>query len=71
MKITGLRATPVAVPFVEDELWAFGGRRGMVSVLLEVLTDDGAVGIGEAAAYPSADIVLAVVRSVEPRSSGS
>lgn len=66
MKITGLRATPVAVPFVEDELWAFGGRRGMVSVLLEVLTDDGAVGIGEAAAYPSADIVLAVVRSVEP-----
>ena len=66
MKITGLRATPVAVPFVEDELWAFGGRRGMVSILLEVLTDDGAVGIGEAAAYPSADIVLAVVKSVEP-----
>ena len=66
MKITGLRATPVAVPFVEDELWAFGGRRGMVSILLEVLTDEGAVGIGEAAAYPSADIVLAVVKSVEP-----
>ena len=66
MKITGLRATPVAVPFVEDELWAFGGRRGMVSILLEVLTDDGAVGLGEAAAYPSADIVLAVVKSVEP-----
>ncbi len=66
MKITGLRATPVAVPFVEDELWAFGGRRGMVSILLEVDTDDGSVGIGEAAAYPSADIVLAVVKSVEP-----
>ena len=66
MKITGLRATPVAVPFVEDELWAFGGRRGMVSILLEVLTDDGAIGLGEAAAYPSADIVQAVVKSVEP-----
>jgi L-alanine-DL-glutamate epimerase-like enolase superfamily enzyme len=66
MKITGLRATPVAVPFVEDELWAFGGRRGLVSILLEVDTDEGAVGIGEAAAYPSADIVLAVVKSVEP-----
>ncbi|MGA9101055.1 mandelate racemase/muconate lactonizing enzyme family protein, partial [Aeromicrobium sp.] len=66
MKITGLKATPVAVPFVEDELWAFGGRRGMVSILLEVLTDEGAVGIGEAAAYPSADIVLAVVKTVEP-----
>ncbi len=66
MKITGLRATPVAVPFVEDELWAFGGRRGMVSILLEVDTDEGVVGLGEAAAYPSADIVLAVVKSVEP-----
>ena len=31
MRITGLRVTPVAVPFREDELWAFGGRRGMIS----------------------------------------
>jgi L-alanine-DL-glutamate epimerase-like enolase superfamily enzyme len=66
MRITGFRATPVAVPFREDELWAFGGRRGLVSILLEVDTDDGVTGIGEASAYPSADIVLAVLRSVEP-----
>jgi len=66
MRITGLRATPVAVPFRADELWAFGGRRGMVSILLEATTDEGVTGIGEAAAYPSADIVLAVLRSVEP-----
>src|ERR671925_1311464 len=66
MRITGLRATPVAVPFREDELWAFGGRRGMIGILLEVTTDEGVTGIGEAAAYPSAEIVLAVIRSVEP-----
>jgi L-alanine-DL-glutamate epimerase-like enolase superfamily enzyme len=66
VRITGLRVTPVAVPFREDELWAFGGRRGLVSILLEVTTDDGITGIGEAAAYPSADIVLAVLRTVEP-----
>lgn len=66
MRITGLRATPVAVPFTEDEIWAFGGRRGMVSILLEVDTDEGVVGLGEAAAYPSADIVLAVFDSIEP-----
>ena len=66
MRITGLRATPVAVPFREDELWAFGGRRGMVCILLEVDTDEGLIGIGEASAYPSADIVLAVIRSLEP-----
>ena len=66
MRITGLRSTPVAVPFREDETWAFGARRGMVSILLEVDTDEGLIGIGEAAAYPSAEIVLAVIRSIEP-----
>jgi L-alanine-DL-glutamate epimerase-like enolase superfamily enzyme len=66
MKITDLRATPVAVPYVTDEVWAFGRRRGQVSVLLEVDTDEGLTGLGEAAAYPSADIVLAVLASLRP-----
>ena len=66
MRITGLRAIPVAVPFHEDELWAFGGRRGLISILIDMTTDDGLSGLGEAPAYPSADIVLAVLRSVEP-----
>jgi L-alanine-DL-glutamate epimerase-like enolase superfamily enzyme len=65
MRITNIKATPVAVPFGEDELWAFGGRRGLVSILVEVETDEGVVGLGEAAAYPSADVVLAVLRSLE------
>ena len=66
MRITGLRSTPVAVPFREDERWAFGGRRGMISVLVELTTDEGLIGWGEASAYPSAEIVLAVLRSLEP-----
>lgn len=66
MRITELTATPVAVPFHEDELWAFGGRRGLVAILLEVTTDEGVTGLGEAAAYPSADVVLAVLRSIQP-----
>lgn len=66
MRITNIRATPVAVPFRSEEVWAFGRRRGLVSVLLEVETDEGVVGLGEAAAYPSADIVLAVLRGIEP-----
>jgi L-alanine-DL-glutamate epimerase-like enolase superfamily enzyme len=55
MRITGLRPTPLAVPFREDELWAYGGRRGLVSVVLEVTTDEGVTGLGEAPAYPSTD----------------
>ncbi|MGH3098424.1 MAG: mandelate racemase/muconate lactonizing enzyme family protein [Streptosporangiales bacterium] len=65
MRITGIRATPVAVPFHEDERWAFGARKGMIRILVELTTDEGLVGLGEAAAYPSADIVLAVLGSIE------
>ncbi|GAB2751018.1 L-Ala-D/L-Glu epimerase [Salinifilum aidingensis] len=66
MRITGLKTTPVAVPYRTEEVWAFGKRSGHISVLLEVETDEGLIGLGEAAAYPSADIVLAVFRSIEP-----
>jgi L-alanine-DL-glutamate epimerase-like enolase superfamily enzyme len=66
MRITGLRGTPLAVPFVTDEVWAYGRRSGLISVLVHVDTDEGPVGIGEAAAYPSTDIVLAVLKAVEP-----
>ncbi|MQA77533.1 MAG: mandelate racemase [Streptosporangiales bacterium] len=66
MRITGIEATPVAVPFHEDERWAFGARKGMISLLVRVTTDEGVTGLGEAAAYPSADIVNAVLTSIEP-----
>jgi L-alanine-DL-glutamate epimerase-like enolase superfamily enzyme len=65
MRISSIEATPVAVPFRASEHWAFGSRRGMISILLHVHTDEGVTGIGEAAAYPSAEIVLAILRSVE------
>lgn len=66
MRITRLVSTTVAVPYRLEEVWAFGQRSGQVSVLLEMETDEGVVGLGEAAAYPNADIVHAVFRSLEP-----
>ncbi|MDA3645893.1 mandelate racemase/muconate lactonizing enzyme family protein [Saccharopolyspora indica] len=64
MRIIGIRHIPVVVPFRDAEQWP-PGRRGLVSVLIEIDTDEGITGIGEAPAHPSADIVLAVLRSVE------
>jgi L-alanine-DL-glutamate epimerase-like enolase superfamily enzyme len=71
MRITAVRATPVAVPYRTDEVWAFGRRAGLVSVLVEVDTDEGLTGLGEAAAYPSAGIVLGALESMEPLAVGS
>jgi len=66
VRITGIRATPVAVPFTREETWAFGRRRGLISVLVELTTDEGVTGLGEAAAYPAAPVVEATLRSIEP-----
>jgi L-alanine-DL-glutamate epimerase-like enolase superfamily enzyme len=66
VRITELNATPVAVPYRKPERWAYGVRRGLVSVLLELRTDEGLTGLGEAPAYPSAEIVQAVLRTLEP-----
>lgn len=65
MRITGLTTTTVAVPFREDEVWAYGTRRGVSCVLVELVTDAGLVGLGEAAGYPSPQVVSAVIASVE------
>ncbi len=48
MRITRIRPTPVAVPYRTAEVWAFGQRKGLVSVLIEIETDEGVVGLGEA-----------------------
>jgi len=66
MRITGLRATPVAVPYRVAECWAFGRRAGQISILVELDTDEGLTGLGEAAAYPSAGVVLAVLDGLRP-----
>ncbi|MGP3985438.1 mandelate racemase/muconate lactonizing enzyme family protein [Streptomyces sp. 3N207] len=71
MRITRVRATPVAVPYRSDEVWAFGRRSGLVALLVEVDTDEGLTGLGEAAAYPSADVVLAALRAMEPLAVGA
>jgi len=65
MRITRLKTTVVAIPFTSNEKWAWGGRRGLANVILEIETDEGLIGLGEAGGYPTPDIVVAVIRSLE------
>jgi L-alanine-DL-glutamate epimerase-like enolase superfamily enzyme len=66
MKISGLTATPVSVPFETEEVWAYGRRAGISNVLVEVETDEGLVGIGEAVGWPTPEIALDVLADVRP-----
>jgi L-alanine-DL-glutamate epimerase-like enolase superfamily enzyme len=66
MHITDIACHTVAVPFREEEIWAFGRRSYLEAVILEIATDEGLTGVGEAAGYPSVEIVNAVIESLKP-----
>jgi L-alanine-DL-glutamate epimerase-like enolase superfamily enzyme len=46
-RIAGIDVTPVSVPFARPERWAFGEHTGMTSLIVELRTESGLVGIGE------------------------
>lgn len=47
MKITDIRVTPVTIPMEAPLRWSMGVERGTTRGIIEVLTDEGIVGIGE------------------------
>jgi L-alanine-DL-glutamate epimerase-like enolase superfamily enzyme len=67
MVITGLDVTFVTIPFTRPELWAWGTRWGVTSAVIELHTDVGVTGLGEAVVVlgPTPPIVLAVLRRME------
>jgi glucarate dehydratase len=58
MRISGLRATPVNIPLEAPLWWAGGQYPGTSKLIIEVETDAGLVGLGEA---PSADLYPVVL----------
>ena len=54
MKISDVRTTVVTVPFTRPEVWARGARPCVTSMVLELETDDGLVGLGECGGGPHA-----------------
>lgn len=65
MKITQIRTRVLAIPLRGRYHWAIGAPEGFNTVLLEVHTDDGVVGYGEALGTRSAVAAEATIRSVE------
>lgn len=63
MKITEVRLTPVNIPLEMPYLWTGGLYPGTSKVIVEVVTDEGITGLGEA---PS-DELLPVLRSLADR----
>lgn len=65
MKITGLKATPVAVPMKSDDSYMHVGPNVTTAVLLEVFTDEGITGIAEVPVVVGAEISKQLVMNAE------
>ncbi|MFO1038099.1 MAG: mandelate racemase/muconate lactonizing enzyme family protein [Geminicoccaceae bacterium] len=57
MRITGLRATPVNIPLEAPMWWTGGHYPGTSKTIVEIMTDQGLIGLGEA---PSVDVVRTI-----------
>ncbi|GAB4262753.1 MAG: mandelate racemase/muconate lactonizing enzyme family protein [Deferrisomatales bacterium] len=64
MKITAVRATPVNIPLEIPYYWSAGLYPGTSKTVVEVETDEGIVGLGEA---PSHDCAEMIERELAPR----
>lgn len=54
MKITAIRATPVNLPLEAPYIWALGEHPGFSKTIVEVETDEGLIGLGEAPSHNEA-----------------
>lgn len=65
MKITRIKTTPLAVPFHETHVTWTGAYQAKSTLLIEVFTDQGVVGLGEAPGIPLPEIIEMVVHEFE------
>jgi L-alanine-DL-glutamate epimerase-like enolase superfamily enzyme len=66
VKITALRATPLALQFKEPYHWAGRVDYGAVTLLIEIETGEGISGYGETTAARPADIAFTALQGVTP-----
>ena len=65
--IVGIDVTPVSVPFAHPERWALGEHSGMTSLIVELRTDGGIVGLGEVLpAGPGPRALTAAIEELAP-----
>src|SRR5262245_61082176 len=68
MKITAIRATPINIPLSPGYVWSVGNAHGYSKTIVEVFTDEGIVGLGEA---PSASHAALIETQLAPALEGA
>jgi L-alanine-DL-glutamate epimerase-like enolase superfamily enzyme len=66
MKVTSVDIHIVSVPFTHPETWRFGRLWGLTNAIVEVTTDEGITGIGEAPGSPLITLVRDALQATTP-----
>jgi L-alanine-DL-glutamate epimerase-like enolase superfamily enzyme len=66
LRITGVRTTPLFLPYRQPYHWAYGVVEGAEPVLVEIDTDSGITGVGESIGATDAAAVRAALQRVVP-----
>ncbi len=64
MRITHIHFTPISVPFIEPVPWRYGVAAGVSSVVVQIETDAGIEGLGEAPGEPTVGVVLQALEAL-------
>jgi L-alanine-DL-glutamate epimerase-like enolase superfamily enzyme len=62
MKVTKVKSTPLAVPFIDPHVTWMGSFPFKSTVLIDVETDEGVVGLGESPGVPLAEANQVVIQ---------
>jgi L-alanine-DL-glutamate epimerase-like enolase superfamily enzyme len=62
MKVTRVTARPLSIPNREIYRWSGGHNLGVNTILVEVATDEGITGIGEASGDRSVEVSLGIIQ---------
>jgi len=62
LRITDIRATPVSVPTLRPSAWSQGSNSGCTRTVVEVVTEGGLVGLGEAPGARAAELLAGRLR---------
>lgn len=57
MKITEIKTTPINIPLELGYVWSVGVNHGFSKTIIEVFTDDGLVGLGEAQSHTHSALI--------------
>ena len=71
MKITAVRTKPLLLPLRQPYVWSQGVRENVAVVLIEVESDTGLVGYGEAMTAPNPEAIDSALRQVSPQIIGA